>query len=49
MKVRNEDLFELHHWNHICVVLNKSMMRNSTASVYVNGHLIANAKVLESN
>eukprot|EP00111_Clytia_hemisphaerica_P006851 TCONS_00019802-protein len=45
LKLRCEQLFELHHWNHVCVVLNKSMMRNSTVSLYINGQLVANSKM----
>lgn len=45
LKVQHEDLFEMHRWNHVCVVLNKSMMRNSTAQVYINAQLVKSSKV----
>ena len=45
VKIPNEQMFEIHYWNHISVVFNRSMMRNCTVSVYINGMLIANSKV----
>jgi len=35
-----EEIFLEGNWNHICVVLNKSVVRRSTASVYANGRCI---------
>ena len=35
-----EEIFSEGNWNHICIVLNKSVVRRSTASVYANGRCI---------
>lgn len=37
LRAKNDDLFAEGNWNHLCVVLNKSVVRRSTASIYVNG------------
>ena len=40
LRVKNEEIFIEGNWNHVCVVLNKSVVRKSTASVYANGKCI---------
>ena len=37
LRAKNDDLLAEGNWNHLCVVLNKSVVRKSTASIYVNG------------
>ena len=37
LRAKNEEIFMEGNWNHVCIVLNKSVVRRSTASVYVNG------------
>ncbi|XP_065652118.1 WD repeat and FYVE domain-containing protein 3 isoform X2 [Hydra vulgaris] len=45
MYVKSDEIFELQKWNHICVVLQKNVMRNSTASVYINGKVTFMSKI----
>lgn len=45
LSINKNEIFELHKWNHISVVLYKSMMRTSTASVFANGKFIGNSKI----
>eukprot|EP00795_Rhopilema_esculentum_P008037 gene8037-13951_t len=40
LRAKNEDMFYEGNWNLISVVLNKSVVRKSTASIYVNGSCI---------
>ncbi len=37
LRAKHEQLFTEGNWNHLSVVLNKSVVRKSTASIYVNG------------
>ncbi len=47
LRARQDDLFTEGNWNHLCVVLNKSVVRKSTASIYVNGIcVVSTSKVL---
>ena len=43
-----EEIFLEGNWNHICVVLNKSVVRRSTASVYANGRCIVSTSRVRS-
>ena len=48
LRAKHEDLFAEGNWNHLCVVLNKSVVRKSTASIYVNGVcVVSTTKVLQ--
>ena len=40
LRAKNDEIFTEGNWNHVCVVLNKSVVRKSTASIYANGKCI---------
>eukprot|EP00794_Sanderia_malayensis_P012330 gene12330-13603_t len=40
LRAKQDQLFTEGNWNHLCVVLNKSVVRKSTASIYVNGNCV---------
>ena len=45
VKFNCSELFQEGNWLHIVLVFNKTMIKNSTVSLYVNGNLIGSTKV----
>lgn len=41
----SDKLLEEGRWHHVVVVLNRAMIRNSTATLFVDGTYVSSAKV----